>query len=57
MSRFRFTSEKLFKQSSFGALFSLWTYPLEDERLDITKLKKHSKLPSTFFPNLIVGHK
>lgn len=58
MSRIRFTSTKIFKQSIFGAFFTLWTAPIDGPKLDIYPVKKPAKFTNNwFFDNLIVGHK
>lgn len=48
--------KKVFKQSIFGALFTLWTAPIDEYKLDISQVKK-PKNSSFFLNNLIVGHK
>lgn len=50
--------KKIFKESVFGALFTLWTAPIDEPKLDISQAKKPAKIAGNWFTNnLIVGHK
>lgn len=58
MSRMRFNGKKILKDSIFGQLFILWTAPIDGPKLDLSPVKKSSKVSSNWiFNNLIVGHK
>lgn len=46
------------KESIFGALFTLWTAPIDEPKLDISKAKKPTEVIDNLFTNnLIVGQK
>ncbi|MBI2315114.1 hypothetical protein HYU93_03620 [Candidatus Daviesbacteria bacterium] len=48
----------MFNDSIFGALFTLWTAPIDKPKLDISQAKKANKFTGSWFTdNLIVGHK
>lgn len=56
--KIKFASKNLFKRSIFEALITLWTAPIDSPRLDLSKVKKSSKITNTwFFNSLIVGYK
>lgn len=48
-------SKTFFEESIFGALFTLWTAPI-DEKLQIPDTKP-AKKGNFFFDNLIIAHK
>ncbi|MBI2196653.1 hypothetical protein HYU45_03505 [Candidatus Daviesbacteria bacterium] len=46
------------RNSIFGALFTLWTAPIDDPKMDISRVKKQHRMTSNWFPNdLIIGHR
>lgn len=58
LHKVKLTSKSVFKNSIFGALFTLWTAPIDNPKLDISKVKKDAKITNTwFFNNLIIGIK
>lgn len=47
----------ILKDSIFGALFTLWTAPIDNHKLDISQVKSEKKKALWFLNNLIVSHK
>ena len=58
MSYLKSNFKKMLKESVFGALFTLWTAPIDEPKLDISQAKKPSKITGNWFTNnLIIDHK
>ena len=50
--------KKVLKESIFGALFTLWTVPIDGEKLSLSAVEKHPKPIKNWFPNnLIIGQR
>jgi len=56
MKNLRQTTKTLFEESIFGALFTLWTAPIDNQKLEIPSTKP-AKKAGFFFDNLIIAHK
>ncbi|MCR4305534.1 MAG: hypothetical protein NUV73_00435 [Candidatus Daviesbacteria bacterium] len=56
MKNLKQTSKTIFQNSIFGALFTLWTAPIDDEKLEIPSVKNARK-SNFFLDNLIIAHK
>lgn len=46
----------IFKDSIFGALFTLWTAPIDEPKLDISRASRKEN-NNLFLRNLILGQK
>ncbi len=58
MSDLKSSFKKMLTNSIFGALFTLWTAPIDEPKLDISQAKKANKFTGSWLTsNLIVGHK
>jgi hypothetical protein len=56
MKNLKQTTKILFEQSIFGALFTLWAAPIDNQKLEIPSTKS-AKKGGFFFDNLIIAHK
>lgn len=57
MKKAKLQIKRMFKDSIFGALFTLWTAPIDGPKLDLTEAKSPKKGNSWFFTNLIVDQR
>lgn len=58
MNYFKSNAKKIFKESIFGALFTLCTAPIDDPKLDISKAKESQKNSNNrLLNNMIIGQK
>ncbi|MCL5784259.1 MAG: hypothetical protein M1142_02810 [Patescibacteria group bacterium] len=58
MSRVKLSPKikQIFEDSIFGALFTLWTAPIDEPKLDISKVSKKNT-NNLLLSNLIIGHR
>ncbi|MBI2337733.1 hypothetical protein HYU95_00975 [Candidatus Daviesbacteria bacterium] len=47
--------KRIFEESIFGALFTLWTAPIDEPKMDVSKVSRKNN--GWFVDNLIIGHK
>ncbi|MDD2823189.1 MAG: hypothetical protein PHQ59_03845 [Candidatus Daviesbacteria bacterium] len=58
MNRLNPKYRKVLKKSIFGQLFMLWTSPIDNTKMDITKISNKTKSLDNWFPNsLIISQK
>lgn len=57
MNKVKFNSKikSMLEESIFGALFTLWTAPIDEPGMDVSKVSKKNN--SWIIDNLIIGHR